>query len=619
MKLKFKPRAWLPALLMGILAVAAQFYAGRKLGASLVTNAVFSGGLGLAAALAILVRVELKSWWSVLAEIICTAFAGLFLLHYTILNGSNLLMGAFLNNMGISLAILLALTALIRRPRIVCAVWLAACWLFGMMDCAVMQFRGNLIVLNDIYAVGTALKVLPSYRLEIMPRMITTFVVFVIVMMIVILSRVDFRRALKWPVRAISLALACLAAWMPVSNMKTTAPRNWGREAATINGLLMEALVEAQFLRVSAPEGYTTEKAHALLEQYAEPAACQDPPHVIAIMVEALSDLTVGGAFETDVPVMPFTSNFVKDTIHGCALTSVYAGGTSSSEWEFLTGNSMAFVPSHANAYRQFVRGETNSLVSLFKDWGYRCVAMHPYLEEGWDRYRVYPLLGFDETYFLDDLEWGETVRTLVSDSAMVEQMIQRFEAREDGEKMFLFGVTMQNHSPYSISDFESTVRLEGMQGDYPDVEQYLSLLQHTDAAIEKLIAYFKGCGERVQIVVFGDHQPKAAPGFYGEIGVDSVLDQYVVPYFMWKNYEDEAGQQPLTSLNYLPAMMLDSMDADMPAYYRFLNDIRKDLPAICALSDLEELPQDALEKYRMLQYANMFDEDADDALFGGK
>lgn len=625
---------WLTALAFGIAVTAAQLYAGQQLGASLKRSMMFSGALGLAAAASTVVRVELKSWWSVLLEQVCTAFVALLLLHYVLIDGKNLPRDVFVNNMLVSLAAVLIGTALTGRPRMVSIVWLVFCWGIGMANCAVYQFRGNLITLSDLFSIGTALDVAGNYSFEIMPRMLTVAAVLAIVLVLLFRARVKKGSMCRWQVRVLMLALAVVTVWKPAVLIRTTLPRTYDREGAYLSGILMNTLSEVKLLRVSEPEGYDLENVQRRLEESSENAptgstATEDAPHVIAIMVEALSDLTVAGDFETSEPVMPFTESFLKETIHGYALSPVFGGGTCNSEWEFLTGNSNAYVPYHANVYRLYTRSTTNSIVQAFNNMDYTTVGMHPNHAKNWDRLRVYPLLGFEETYFLEDLDWGETVRGLVSDRACVSKVIERFESRAEDEKLFLFAVTMQNHSSYTKADFESTVQVVGLEKDYPDVDQYLSLLQLTDKAIEDLITYFKASDERVQIVLFGDHQPGVSSEFYDEIGVDAIQDKYLVPYFLWKNYEEDAAEMPVTSLNYLPVMMMESMGVEMPAYYDFLSELGEVVPAFNRYGymidgvnvPLEEAQGEILEmldQYESIQYANMFDENADPALYVG-
>ena len=80
---------------------------------------------------------------------------------------------------------------------------------------------------------------------------------------------------------------------------------------------------------------------------------------------------------------------------------SVFGGGTSNSEYEFLTGNSVSALPLNGNAYTQFVKHKVPSLASQLKQQGYDTLAFHPYKAHGWNRDTVYPLIGFDN--FLDE------------------------------------------------------------------------------------------------------------------------------------------------------------------------------------------------------------------------
>ena len=42
-------------------------------------------------------------------------------------------------------------------------------------------------------------------------------------------------------------------------------------------------------------------------------------------------------------------------------------------------------------------------MASYLASLGYKTEAMHPYKATGWDRDKVYPLFGFQETHFLPD------------------------------------------------------------------------------------------------------------------------------------------------------------------------------------------------------------------------
>ena len=82
-------------------------------------------------------------------------------------------------------------------------------------------------------------------------------------------------------------------------------------------------------------------------------------------MDEAFSDLKVLGPLETNEDYMPFMHRMQqgeKNTVTGYVQTSVCGGNTADSEFEFLTGNTMAFLPNGSIPYQQYIKSRTPSL-----------------------------------------------------------------------------------------------------------------------------------------------------------------------------------------------------------------------------------------------------------------
>ena len=80
-----------------------------------------------------------------------------------------------------------------------------------------------------------------------------------------------------------------------------------------------------------------------------------------------------------------------------------------------------------------------------------------------------------------------------------------------------MFNVTMQNHSgyQYTYSNFDQEIYLTGaMEGKYPKVDQYLSLIKKSDTALQELIEYYSQVDEPTIICIFGDHQPSVESAF---------------------------------------------------------------------------------------------------------
>ena len=124
-------------------------------------------------------------------------------------------------------------------------------------------------------------------------------------------------------------------------------------------------------------------------------------------------------------------------------------------------------------------------------------MATHPYYADGWDRDKVYPLLGFSESIFKDQYWGAGYVRKYVSDNSCVDKIIELYEKKEEGTPLFVFNVTMQNHGGYSdtYDNFTPDITVEGVEST--PLSQYLSLVRLSDQALEKLISYFEEADEK--------------------------------------------------------------------------------------------------------------------------
>ena len=160
----------------------------------------------------------------------------------------------------------------------------------------------------------------------------------------------------------------------------------------------------------------------------------------------------------------------------------------------------MAFLPSGCRPYQQYITDDTYSLVSTLNDQGYTSLAVHPYYAAGWNRDRVYPLLGFQDFVSMEDFENPEYIREYISDKSSYDKVIDLYEQKDPDERLFLFNVTMQNHGghlDYS-NGFQNTVEIlnkpEGQE--FPKAEQYLTLVQESDKAFpEYPVNYFSQAG----------------------------------------------------------------------------------------------------------------------------
>ncbi len=626
------------AVVAAALAAAAQIAAGIWQGSPLWaglplwTNLPLALLLGAFAFIAFGTRITVNRWWGAIAELACVAGASFIILHLPLLHWMGMRPMGLVRGLSFAFVLMGAAFILTANIKVFGAFLLSFCWVFNLIECAVIEFSGNVITLNDISAIGTAANVAANYVFEVKPLMITQLVFYVCCMAAMLRAREVRPKLKKLWVRALVVPLVLVALFPSWYTYRHNKPTTFWSNGIRRNSIFVEFLLESKTLRVKQPDHYSAEAVAALGEAYPGVPAAADGkrPHVIAIMIEAFSDLSVLGDLQTNVDYMPYTRELMKESVSGLALVSTKGGGTARSEWEFLTGNSMAFMPGGSMPFRQFMSNDENSLVKLFENAGYHTIGMHPFKSNGWGRNKVYPALGFDDIYFIDDLEWDEYVRKFVSDRAFVHQVINLFENRNYDAPLFFFGVTMQDHSNYLYPDYPPTVTVTGHEGEFPAAEQYLSLILETDDAIRELIEYFSTCDEPVQIVFFGDHQPVVEEGFYKAVGEHPSYQRYLVPFVMWDNYAHRTEDVGLTSVNYMASRLLDLTGIQKPAYYSFISEVSKTVPAMshfgCVVDGeytsygkLEDADaREVLTQYRIYQYANIFDRTVDRTQFIG-
>lgn len=502
----------------------------------------------------------------------------------------------------------------------------AIAFVYGLVNHYVMAFRSTPLVPWDLFSIKTAASVAGNYDFTPTKELISISVVFVLIFVLLHFLKLKLP-VLKWnfpygvlcrviPAVCVGTALCSFVNLLWDDNFQTKSylyPFLFTPAHMTkVNGMAVTFAMDMEYIYVEKPDGYSAQKAEAILEEYtvSGTATNTEYPNIIVIMNEAFSDLSVLGDFGTDQDYMPYIHSLQQgneNTVTGNLTVSVCGGNTANTEFEFLTGHTMDFFPVGSIPYQQYITGEIPSLASQLAGLGYKTYGMHPYNATGWKRDEVYPWLGFSESYFVKDFENRHYIRDYVSDMTAYEKIIDIYESKEEGETAFIFEVTMQNHGGYTekYDYFTDEVHTEDLNS--AQLDQYLTLLKISDQELENLITYFSFEEEKTLIVFFGDHQPSdavvkpilTANGISASnMSVEEAQRRYVVPYVIWANYDIEEETGADTDISFLAAEMLERADLPTTAYQNFLLELEKN-------PESEEL----LEQYQILQYYFMFEE----------
>ena len=147
--------------------------------------------------------------------------------------------------------------------------------------------------------------------------------------------------------RVISVMAIALSCVIIAANAYDVNTETWEQKGTYRNGYLLNYVLGVRDSFISAPEGYSKDKIKELEKTYQ-------------------SD-----NLQTNMPLTPFIDSLKENTTKGYALSSVFGAKTPNSEWEFMSGNSMAFLPMGSVVYQQYISDTPTTIVSNLKDDGY--------------------------------------------------------------------------------------------------------------------------------------------------------------------------------------------------------------------------------------------------------
>lgn len=527
------------------------------------------------------------------------------------------------------------------RTSISMAICVAAIAIIGVGNYFVVMFRSNPIVLWDIYSFETAMSVADNYVFSVDWALAEHIAMFILMLIVGVRTNIRLNKKILRPILTVAM---CIPAYFYISYLwQDNLERNTGLNDTLFNakymhskdGFFVSFILDIHFLQIEEPKNYSDEYALSLLnEQEVEKVETpEELPDIIAIMDETFSDPAVLGEFETNKDYMPFVHSILRgevaNTISGYTDVSVLGGNTANSEFEFLTGNSMAFFPNGSVPYLQYIRDGISTIVPQLEEYGYTTYGTHPYRAKGWNREFIYDLMGFDYRYFQGSFPFEDKLRNYVSDEADFKSIL---EWRNNTEgPFFMFNVTMQNHSNYG-GDFDNfdpqiVAKFKNTSSN-KYLNKYLSLMYETDQDVASLLSELSQSDRKTIVVFWGDHQPNdyVVRPIYKEYGLDFDNQTYEqqqqrqkTPFFIWANYDIQEQTNVEISLNYLNILLFETAGLQLDEYQTFRKNLwqgqipmmnavgyRNDDGDLVEYDDAPEEIQNLLNEYQNIQYYRM-------------
>lgn len=313
-----------------------------------------------------------------------------------------------------------------------------------------------------------------------------------------------------------------------------------------------------------------------------------DAPDIILFLGESFWDPTALNVRFSRDPVPNF-HRFQKEDgfVFGTMLSPSFAGSTGNVEFEILTGIPLAVLPQHATPYSNYLIRPVEALPSILKNMGYQTRAFHNYFNYYYQRFAVYPRLGFDEFISLEDLTpqsldgqlptREQNMRAIrhisrgdydalfdgqfPSDEPLILRVLDELKKADETKAppQFIFAISMQSHGRYQGDRFPAP-DIDILDESLPEtarheLENYSNALFRADRALGHFMDQLKKRSRPTLVVFFGDHLPSMTADTYAAAGMDfGPLDikKYEVPVFFWSNEKIDIEPPEQFGANYL-------------------------------------------------------------------
>lgn len=495
------------------------------------------------------------------------------------------------------------INTLIKNTKIACIILSTIAVVFSAINYVVIQIRGTAISVADILSVQTALNVSNGISFKINGFFICALLLYFIANIFI------WKKCKLWNEEIFDSEKNCnqkdkiftlcisilLIMYMLLYDPYISALQVWDINLSyKENGAAVTLMRLVKDLKFDKPENFTSDEIEEILDKYDNEnmSATNNMPNILVVMNESFSDVLNLYNIESSGDNLPFfhslleEDNIIKGNIH----SSFIGGRTANVEFEFLTQNSITAFPVGSYPYQQYINDFVKeSFANYMNELGYNTYAIHSWFESGYNRKKIYNLMQFKNIMFKEDMPNLEFFQNdYISDSSSYKHWYNIMNNKPNGEKNFTFLLTVQNHLPF--------INLKDKYTQYvkndDELNAYLNYANESDRALKELIEFVRAYDENTVILFFGDHQPKL--NLASKYGPNDFYDktevEYIVPFFIWANYDIEERGGIEISANFLQNILIDSVGLPENEFDQYTKAIMQKIPVITMQYYIDEV-----------------------------
>ena len=386
-------------------------------------------------------------------------------------------------------------------------------------------------------------------------------------------------------------------------------------ESHTLHGLTLSLWRDAFPQPKTPPEGYSESYMLEVLDRIDQLLGTkpQEPPktrpNVLFILSESFYDLNRLPVLQYEGDPLEHFHALQAESVSGTFHSHYLGYGTGYIEMSMLYGLNSLDLPPGTNLCFQDDRVYEcfDALAEQLTNTGdYSAEMLHAYDNTLYNRTVTYPLLGFNNLYFSDEIQQMGIERAdgayggfYMRDGYFFQGMLKRLQTvNEAGKQAFLFGITMENHQPFEPQKFNYECQIPLIAPDFTPAQRdiirvMLEGVTRADQALGELTETLRQWEEPTIVVFFGDHRPNLfMPGgdtVYTLLGLcpendtqswtpEQINDLYSTDYLIWANdpslLGDQAGTSRDSSVTALGPQLLELLGTPVSRYWGLLEEV---------------------------------------------
>ncbi len=454
-------------------------------------------------------------------------------------------------------------------------------WLtLGVANCIILMFRNTPLAWVDFSILRFAIDIMDAYINWWQLIGICLLIAFGIFLLVAAFKyspkiKPDYLSAVIWQLAAIALCSMV----MTLSYNIYKNPENFGNlpKAYKKYGFVYCFSCSTVNRGVDKTETYTPESVKEIISKISGVDKDKEPkvkPNIIYLQLESFFDVKYLKDVQYSQDPIPVFTKLKEDNPTGLLKIPGLGGGTANSEFEVLTGMSVAMFGACEYPYKTITLKHTAGSVCYdLKEYGYVTHAVHNHTSTFYDRHINYTNLGFDTFTSVEYM--GEVERTptgWAKDKVLTDEIFKCLNATE--ERDFVFAVSVQSHGKYpkEVLDENQLITVTaGMEEDEAykvGFEYFINQLYEMDLFVGQLITALESYNEPTVLVLYGDH----LPAINIEEGQLMNGDLYETEYVIWSNYT-----LPHKADEYLYAYQLNSRVTELLGFKgNYVNDLHR-------------------------------------------